>query len=795
MKRCLLAAIVTIAALSAYAQKKITGKVYDIVTKAPLSGATISFQGKGGTTTDKDGAFQIDCGKTGKISVSFIGYEVSRIAIRNCDQYLSIGLSPLSNTLESVEITATSSQNKSMLYQPVSIAKLGQTELKRGNGLYLDDAINSNIPGVTMQRRAVSSGQQFNIRGYGNGIGSTRGISSNFDGQGTKVYLNGIPVTDAEGITLMDDIDFASIGDVEVVKGPSGTLYGLAIAGVVNLKTYKPAKGETSVGQDLMVGSYGLRRFTTHFQTATDRSSVLLNYGYQQSDGYMSHTASTKRFASYSGDFQLNEKQSISSYFGFSNSYDQRGGELTIAQYQGFDYSGNPEYIKRNAHSEIISFRAGIGHTYRFNKQFSNTTSVFGSGVSNNASSAGGWTDKNPINFGLRSVVDMKFNLDQGSTLSGIAGIETQHQYAQIIGYNMVANPADPNAYWIIGAMRSNQSTYSGTSSLFTEWTLALPHDLSITAGIGISSMKIDLNDKFYIAGSTNPTNYKKSYSGMVSPHIAVNKVFSKEFSVYASYSKGYKAPVSAYFFIPATGQLNTGLKPESGDQFEVGTKGSLFKDKLSYQLALFNAQFTNKMTVVAVPLNSTTTAYSYVANGGKQDDQGIEALLKYTAYQSGSGFFRTVQPFANFAYSHFRYRDYTFQKLNTPATSTTVVDYSGQAVAGVAPFTANMGIDIGAAYGIYANINYSYKDAMPISSDGLNNTTSYNLLNAKLGIQQQLFPHFTADISFGVNNITGTQYANMVFVNQLPDAYLPAPYKANYFGGLSLKYNFGNRK
>jgi iron complex outermembrane recepter protein len=50
---------------------------------------------------------------------------------------------------------------------------------------------------------------------------------------------------------------------------------------------------------------------------------------------------------------------------------------------------------------------------------------------------------------------------------------------------------------------------------------------------------------------------------------------------------------------------------------------------------------------------------------------------------------------------------------------------------------------------------------------------------------------HFDADLYFGINNITGTQYYYMVFVNQLPDAYLPAPNKANYFGGINLKYNF----
>jgi iron complex outermembrane receptor protein len=196
--------------------------------------------------------------------------------------------------LSDVEITATSNQNKSILYQPISITKLGETELKRGTGLFLDEAINGNVPGVSMNRRAVSSGQQFNIRGYGNGTRGTRGVSSNFDGQGYKVYLNGIPITDAEGITTMDDIDFGSVGNVEVVKDPSGTLYGLAIAGVVNLKTVKPAKGKTAISQDVLLGNYGLQRYTTRFETSGENSSILVNYGSQKSDGFTIHNASQK---------------------------------------------------------------------------------------------------------------------------------------------------------------------------------------------------------------------------------------------------------------------------------------------------------------------------------------------------------------------------------------------------------------------------------------------------------------------------------------------------------------------
>jgi iron complex outermembrane receptor protein len=795
MKHILLFAAGVCSIAFTYAQTTVKGIVVDATTNSPLSGATITFAGKGGTSSNDAGQFSIECGTTHKITVSYLGYEAVQKTIKNCNDELRIALILKSRALNEVEITATSNQNKSILYQPASITKLNTTELKRGTGLYLDDAINANVPGVTMSRRTTSAGQQLNIRGYGNGVRGTNGVSSNFDVQGTKIYLNGIPVTDAEGITVLDDIDFGSVGNVEVVKGPSGTLYGLAIAGVVNLKTTKPEWGKTSFGQDVLLGSYGLQRFTTHFETAGEHSSLLVNYGYQHSDGFIVHTASSKRFVNLSGDFQINNKQSLTTYFGYSNSYEERQGELTIGQYDTLNWSGNPEYIKRNAHSNVISFRGGVGHTYTFNNHMSNTTTVFGSGVTNNSSSAAGWTDKNPINFGLRSTFNTQFGLSNGSTLNGITGVETQHQFAQTIGYNMASNPANPSGYWIIDTMRSNQFTYTANTSVFTEWTLALPSDLSVTAGLGYSTMHIELQDRYRPRNNTKPNaSYATDYNNLFSPHIAINKVFNKYFSAYASYSRGYKAPVSSYFFIPATGQLNTGLKPEIGDQYEIGSKGTLLNYKLMYQVALFDAVFSDKMTAVAVPLNppAVGTAYSYVANGGKQNDKGIEASLKYTVYESSKGVFSLIRPFANLTYSDFKYEDYSFQRLK-PGSGNAKVDtlsYDGRAVAGVARYVANVGFDLTTNPGLYANMVYSYKDGMPITSDNLYKTTSYNLLNAKLGFRRSI-SHFDVDAFVGANNITGTKYYFMVFVNQLPDAYLPAPKEINYFGGINVKYNF----
>ena len=778
---------------------QITGRVYDAATNAPLANATVRSSGNAGVTTDKDGWFVLPCSGETEVTVSYIGYETFRQKA-TCNRELNIGLVFAARDLNTVEITATSSPNKAVLYQPISIAKIGETEIKRGTGILLDDAINTNIPGVTMERRTFSAGQQFNIRGYGNGARGTNGINSNFDGQGYKVYLNGIPVTDAEGITLMDDIDFGSIGNVEVGKGPAGSLYGLAIAGVVNLTTLKPQPGKTSLGQDVLLGAYGLQRYTTHLQVSKERSSLLVNYGKQKYDGFMPHTQSKKDFVNVVGAFTPNQKQSFNSYFGYSNSYDERNGELTKEQYEKLDYSGNPAYIKNNAHSNVLSFRTGVGHTYRFSEALANTTSIFGTGLVSNVSSAGGWTDKSAINYGFRSTFDTRFVLNNGVTLSGITGLEAQMQNAQTLGYPMVADSFNLKGYNLIGPLRSNQYTVTKTLSAFTEWTVSLPSDVSLTVGVGYSTMGIELNDRLYAASNNNPSNpkairkptqFKNTFDNMFSPHLAINKVIDKQLSVYASYSRAYKAPVSSYFFIPVTGQVLTDLKPEVGTQYEVGTKGSLFGEKLNYQVAAFYTQYTNKLTSIAVPnAANTATSYVYVANAGEQNNAGLEVAIQANAYQSDE-FLKSFSPFANFTYSHFRYGNFKFQQLSGDRKSTTEVAFDNNVVVGVPPVTFNAGFDLATRPGLYANLTYSYRDAMFYTSDNKNETKPYHLLNAKVGFARTFANHFRLDAFLGVNNLTGHQNYAMVFLNQLPDAYLPAPREANLFGGISLNYIF----
>ncbi len=88
-----------------------------------------------------------------------------------------------------LSVTAGSANKKNRVV-PNAIGIATEQDFHRGSGIHLGNTVNL-IPGVHLERRATAAGTRIVIRGYGN--------VSNFTGSGYKAYLNGIPLTDADG--------------------------------------------------------------------------------------------------------------------------------------------------------------------------------------------------------------------------------------------------------------------------------------------------------------------------------------------------------------------------------------------------------------------------------------------------------------------------------------------------------------------------------------------------------------------------------------------------------------------
>ncbi len=627
-----------------------------------------------------------------------------------------------------------------------------------------------------MESRSLSGGQRITIRGYGN--------ATNFNGSGYKAYLNGIPLTDAEGITILDDIDFSTLGKVEVIKGPSSSLYGAGIGGVVKMYTLRPPPRTTRFIQEVLGDSLSLFRTNTRVEHATDNSAVVVNYGHQHSDGYRVHNQSRKDYVLVTADFEASAKQSISTYAAFNHSYDQLAGQLTDDQFRNRDQAFEPPYIANNAHVAIDSLRFGIAHRYEFQPWLNNVTSVYGSGYQLDQTFAFGRTDNLALNFGGRTEFNLNFG-EESLGLSGIVGAEVQQTdaFKKSYSFNVATGP---------GPIRGDLEVKAFQANVFTQWDFHLPLEFTVTGGVSVNFVHYNIKDRCTVnscpANPAVPTPHAdqsgvKDFTPVVTPRVAVVKAFDRALTVYGQISLGYTPPTSGSVVITQIGAVNSSLKPERATLYEVGSKGNLIDGRLLYELALFDMYVTNKFTSQSA-LDAAGRTYTFTTNAGSQYNRGIEAAVKYAIIRNIDSPLSLVQPFVSYTFSNFRYDDFK-SVTNTGAP----LDFSRNKVVGVPINVFDAGLDVALKWGVYLYATYQFVDTVPRTFDNTHFAKSYSLLNAKLGYRTDLPERFHVDVFVGANNLLGNLYYTFVFLNMEPNVYLNGPYSPVVYGGVNLSY------
>lgn len=675
--------------------------------------------------------------------------------------------------LDSVKVVA--SREVPELTQPMAVTSLSRTELTRRSGVFLDELLNLT-PGLRMEKRTMAGGQRITIRGYGN--------RTNFDGSGYKAYLNDIPVTDAEGVTTLDDIDAATLGRIDVIRGPASSVYGAGIGGVVHLYTLRPEFPGTTVSQDAMAGADGLRRYDSRLASLSATSTLLLNYGHQGYDSYRIHSASKKDHATFVGDFRPSERRSVSTVLAYAHSYDERAGQLDSVQFFEKQNAGEAPYLNNDGHVDMESFRAGATHRIQLGGRVENATTAYYAGTTREDVFAVGLNPKSAQSFGGRTLFTTRFAPTFGAIV-GNTGAEFQKTNAFAKGYALTNG--------VLGGPRSDLETHTMQSSVFTQWDLGLPRDFTLTAGTSLNFIEYAIDDR--LANTANPTHADVSgrqvYDPVLTPRVALRKGFGGDMSVWASVSQGFTPSTTGDAVIAATGEANTGLKPERGTQFEIGTSGLVFDKRLMYQVALFDLRVSDKLTSQSVFDAGGSQLYAYTVNAGDQSNKGAEVALSYALIDGGGSMLTSLRPYLTYAYSDFTFTDFKSDNNNNAGT----VDYSGNTVPGVPKNLYTLGLDAVSRPGLYGNASVEHMDAMPITNDNAHSAPAYSVVNAKLGYRRDVGQGVTLDAFVGGNNLTGSLYYTMVFLNANfsgapPKIYLPGPYETKMYGGLKLIYH-----
>ena len=225
----------------------IKGKIIDLTKNEPLQGVNITIKGttEGGITSE-DGSFEIlvsDTTINRILEISYLGYENKEFVISNWSRELRIGIIESSSNID--EVIVTSRRRKEEVQDipiPISVISANQVE---NSGSFNVNRVKELIPSVQLYSSNPRN-TSLNIRG----LGTTFGLSNDGLDPGVGFYVDGVYYARPAATTL----DFVDIQQIEVLRGPQGTLFGKnTTAGAFNITTRKP----TFIRQGNIELSYG----------------------------------------------------------------------------------------------------------------------------------------------------------------------------------------------------------------------------------------------------------------------------------------------------------------------------------------------------------------------------------------------------------------------------------------------------------------------------------------------------------------------------------------------------------
>lgn len=673
---------------------------------------------------------------------------------------------------------------------------LTSEELNRNNPMFIEQSL-STMAGVQVNKRTQLGGQRIVIRGYGQ--------DQKFNNWGIKAYYNGVPLTTADGVTVLDDVDFGIVNNIEVIKGPAATMYGSGVGGVARfyLKNEEP-KGVT-LQQKIIAGSYGLLQSNSRVAFVTDNANISINYGYLKSDGYRPHGNSMKKYFNVFGDFKISEKQKINVFASHNQSLEKISGQISYADYYAGIDNGNAAYIKKDAKNDFTTDRFSVSNSYQFTNTFSNTTSVFYSNSDYISVSAGASGNSMNPNYGIRSTFSLKNDLSKKFKNDLSFGTELQQSKSMATSYRFTGTN-DTIPLQVTDFSKSSYfRTTNNQSSFFAYNRLTYtPFDLTLIIGLSSNSIKYDRTDLLaapgLITGYNKDLSFSKKFEAVLNPHIALQKSYKNQiFNI--SYSQGYNAPTSSTTFISTINKTNDSLLPERAKMLDISLQGLLFNTKFDYQISWFDMIINDKLTQLNGKDPNTGTAYSYWANTGVQHNTGIEASLGYVfSPKNTKSFISKIEPFISLSDYSMKYKDFQTK------TGAAIVDYSGKKVVGIPQLKYTIGLDIKTSIGLYLNNTFNSLSDVYTDFANTNKVKGYTQLNSKLGFKKSL-PDMNLDFDVFIagNNLTSqVNYTFLFLGNNINDSdpgngypagvttdVNPGPSKAYFFGGVDVKYHF----
>jgi iron complex outermembrane receptor protein len=568
------------------------------------------------------------------------------------------------------DIVVTAQKRPERLQEvPASISVVTATDLtKQGAVRFADYA--SQVPGLTF-----TSGR--------NGITQVvlRGISTgaNQPGSTTGFYVDEAPIgsvnayTGGNGIT--PDLDPATLGQIEVLKGPQGTLYGAgAVGGLLKFNTLSPSfndiKGGASFGvNSVESGGFGWAgRGSVSVPIIKDVLAIQASGFYRHDAGYIDQVNSRIAHAD-------------------ANGANVKGGRVALAAKLGpgvrLDLSALLQDTTSNGSNIVDVDAVTLKPLYGDLTQRRYTPEV--DHIRLRVYNATLHADLGRVNL-VSSTTDQRIYYgdigDATLTYAPIVrAVGPLFGYAAPADLGMRLNTFKHTARWSEELRATSNGLFDGLLDLQAGvyWTrekdqnqITGVDDFSTTTGApiaglpsfvvakidstyeevsGFANARVHFGSKFDILGGIRYSHEKQTFlqdyrgqliqivtgfarSQLLAPGTEKHSVatwlvspryrISDDLMVYARAASGYRpggpnpAPPSNVAVVPST------FAPDKLTQYEVGFKATALDRALTFDAALFYTDWND------IQIQTSAGGFNFLVNGGKARSKGGEASLRY---------------------------------------------------------------------------------------------------------------------------------------------------------------------
>lgn len=660
------------------------------------------------------------------------------------------------------EVKLTTSLDIEKAYQAESNASsLNQRELLQSNQTTITPILNK-IPGVYMQQGGVNT-TKINIRGIG--------ARAQFETNRVKLYYNNIPLSTANGTSILHDIDLTTISEVKVIKGPQATEFGAGLGGVIQLKSV--LNDQTNLESELLFGSFDVLKQNFSFNVSEGNKKLNLTYNNLSSGGFRENSNYQRESYFLNSEWDMTETSKL-----------QLVGQ--VIQLKGFipsslsrtDFEDNPTQAaftwgQARGYESYTRGIVGLNYSNQLSSSISQNTAVFTNIRDAYEPRPFDILEEKNTGIGLRHTSEIQLNLF-GLTSKLTLGAEFLRDNFEVSTFENLYR--DNNGLGSLqGSTLSDLNQTRQYIEGFSTLHVSVSKRLNLKLGLATNKTSYDIEDNFSAPETSQTGDY--SYDQVWLPNLLGTFSLNAHQKLSASISKGFSVPTVEQS-LTEEGVFNTELDPEKGWNYELGYKAKWFEDKLLTEISAYYMSVENLLVARRVAEDRFVGI-----NAGSTSHPGLEFSIKSNLnYKSWLQF----QPYFNGSFNFYEFDEFVDQGNS----------FSGNELTGVPSQQFSFGVDsqFGDHFFFYFQTNavsdIPVNDANTVFSD------AYAFSNLKVEYKLPLYKSLTAQFNFGMNNVFDEKYASSIVTNAIgfegnePRYFYPGEPR-NYFGGITLNYSF----